>query len=218
MGIDKYLPIFDRLSAKEQEIVLTKSFRRKCPVGEVLHQGSNVCTGLIIVIKGQLRVYISSENGREITINRLLDNDITIFSAPCVFKNFHYDIIISAETPTEIFVIPPDIYKSLMENSIVVSNYTNELISSHLTETMWLVEQTLWKSFDKRLATFLLEEQNLQGSNVIVITHEKIASHLGSAREVVTRMLKDFQSKGYVKLSRGRIEILSEKDLRQKSV
>ena len=72
---------------------------------------------------------------------------------------------------------------------------------------MWLMEQIMWKSFDKRLASFLLEESAIEGTNILKITHEKVANHLGTAREVVTRMLRYFQSEGMVKLTRGGIEL-----------
>ena len=78
---------------------------------------------------------------------------------------------------------------------------------------MWLIEQVMWKSFDKRLAQFLIEESALEESKVLRITHEKIAAHMGSAREVVTRMLKYFQTEGLVKLSRGTIEIIDYDEL-----
>ena len=104
-----------------------------------------------------------------------------------------------------------------MDESLPVATYSNGLISSHFTELMWLVEQIMWKSFDKRLATFLLEETALEGTNVLTITHEKIANHMGSAREVVTRMLRYFQTEGLVKLTRGTVEILDAKALRKMS-
>jgi len=78
---------------------------------------------------------------------------------------------------------------------------------------MWLMEQIMWKSFDKRLASFLLEESVLENSTSLKITHEKIANHMGTAREVVTRMLRYFQSEGMVKLTRGAVELIDEDKL-----
>ena len=102
-----------------------------------------------------------------------------------------------------------------MDNSLAVSNYTNELMATRFSEVMWLIEQIMWKSFDKRLASFLIEESNLEGSLSLKITHEKIANHLGTAREVVTRMLKYFQSEGMVSLTRGSIEITDIRKLEE---
>jgi CRP/FNR family transcriptional regulator len=79
---------------------------------------------------------------------------------------------------------------------------------------MWLMEQIMWRSFDKRLAAFLMEEAVLEGTDVLKITHEKIAAHMGTAREVVTRMLRYFQSESMVKLTRGAVELTDKKRLR----
>ena len=88
-------------------------------------------------------------------------------------------------------------------------------MAARFSEVMWLMEQIMWKSFDKRLAAFLLEESALEETPVLKITHEAIANHLGTAREVVTRMLRYFQSEGMVKLARGTVEITDADKLRQ---
>ena len=102
-----------------------------------------------------------------------------------------------------------------MEESAPVANYTNQLIATRFSEVMWRVEQVLWKSMDKRVAAFLTEEAAIEGTNTLKITHETIANHLGSHREVITRMLRYFQSEGLVRLSRGTVEILDADQLEQ---
>ena len=121
--------------------------------------------------------------------------------------------MIEAEKDTEFWSIPTCLFKNLVDDSLAVSNYSRNLLSNNFSELMWLMEQIMWKSFDKRLAAFLLEESNLENAPVLKITHEKIANHMGTAREVVTRMLRYFQSEGMVKLTRGTIEIVDEKKL-----
>ena len=118
-----------------------------------------------------------------------------------------FDIMIEAEKDSEFWSIPACLYKNLMDESLAVANYSNSLMSSHFSEIMWLMEQIMWKSFDKRLAGFLLEECRLEDTVSLKLTHEKIANHLGTAREVVTRMLRYFQTEGLVKLTRGAVEI-----------
>ena len=115
--------------------------------------------------------------------------------------------MIEAEKDSEFWSIPACLFKNLMDESLAVSNYSNNLMSSHFSELMWLMEQIMWKSFDKRLAGFLLQEAGLEDSDTLQITHEKIANHMGTAREVVTRMLRYFQNEGMVRLTRGTIEI-----------
>lgn len=120
-------------------------------------------------------------------------------------RSIQFEITIEAEKDTELWVIPAEIYKSIMEESAPVANYTNELMATRFSDVMWLIEQILWKSLDKRVAAFLLEESAIEDSNELKITHEIIANHLGSHREVITRMLRYFQSEGMVRLSRGTI-------------
>ena len=96
-----------------------------------------------------------------------------------------------------------------------MANYMNQIMAGRLSEVMWLMEQIMWKSFDKRLAAFLLEESKVEDSLVLKITHEKIANHLGTAREVVTRMLRYFQNEDMIRLTRGTVEIIDRKRLEE---
>ena len=121
--------------------------------------------------------------------------------------------LMSASCRRSILPIPAEIYKGIMKESAPVANYTNELMATRFSDVMWLIEQIMWKSLDKRVAAFLLEETSIEGTNELKITHETIANHLGSHREVITRMLRYFQGEGLVKLSRGKITILDSKRL-----
>lgn len=215
MSFSDYFPFYEKLGESEKTLLLESSSKRKVPKGTVLHRGENDCLGLLLVRSGQLRAYLTSDEGREVTLYRLFERDICLFSASCLMNSIQFDITITAEKETEFWIIPPDIYKHLMENSAPVANYTNEILSSRFSDVMWLIEQIMWKSFDKRLARFLLDETAIEETPLLHITHEAIAGHLGTAREVVTRMLKYFQSENMVKLSRGTVEITDEKALRR---
>ena len=207
MTFDKYFPIWDKLTESEKKILnesVSLVFLKK---GEPLRRCGSECLGLTLIKSGQIRTYITSEDGREITLYRLLERDMCLFSANCIMQNIQFDVLMDAEKDTWLWIIPPNIYKTLMETSIHVANYTNQLMASHFSEAMWLIEQVMWKSFDRRLAAFLIEERAFDDSQILKITHEKLADHLGSAREVVTRMLRHFQDDGFVKLSRRTIEI-----------
>ncbi len=213
MEFANYFPIWNKLTPAQQERLSNAVTQTKFSAGSIVHNGSMDCMGLIVVYTGQLRAYILSDEGREITIYRLFDHDICLFSASCIMRNIQFDIIIEAEKDTMVWVIPPKLFAQLMEESAVVANYANELMSSRFSEVMWLMEQVMWKRFDQRLAEFLIQESNLEGSTVLKLTHEKIANHLGTAREVVTRMLRYFQSEGMVKLTRGAVELTDVKRL-----
>lgn len=214
MDISSYFPIWNKLTPQQQQLVQDTLIRRQVPKGTVVHDGSADCSGLMLIRSGQLRVYMLSDEGREITLYRLFDMDICLFSASCVMQSVQFDVMIEAEKDSELYIIPPHIFQRLKNESAVMANYSNDLMASRFSEVMWLMEQIMWKSFDKRLAAFLLEEAALEESPQLKITHETIGNHLGNPREVVTRMLRYFQSEGMVNLSRGTVEITDEKKLR----
>ena len=215
MDLAEYLPFFPKLSPRQQQLLLDSLEPMEAKAGTVVHNGHLDCLGLLIIQSGQLRVYALSSEGREVTLYRLFDRDICLFSASCVMPDIQFEVVVEAEKDTKLWVIPSCLFKELMEESAAVANYANQLISSRFSEVMWLMEQIMWKSFDKRLAGFLLEECTLEGSESLKLTHERIAAHLGTAREVVTRMLRYFQSEGMVCLSRGEITIVDEAALRK---
>ena len=215
MEFQNYFPIWNKLTAAQKEKIAGSAVRRAAAKGTVLHSGSADCTGLLLVESGQLRAYILSEEGREITLYRLFDRDICLFSASCIMRSIQFEMMIEAERDTQLWIVPAETYQSMMQESAPAANFTNEIMAARFSEVMWLMEQILWKSFDKRLAAFLLEESTLEGGSTLKITHETIANHLGTAREVVTRMLRYFQSEGMVKLTRGSVEITDAKRLRQ---
>lgn len=207
MEFAEFFPIWDKLTPQEQKRLTSAAELRQVKAGNVIHNGTMDCLGLLLIRSGQLRVFSLSPEGREITLYRLFERDICLFSSSCVMSNIQFDVTIEAEKDTVFWIIPSCLFKELMETSAPMANYANQLISSRFSEVMWLMEQVMWKSFDKRLAGFLLEESNLEGTTLLKITHERIANHLGTAREVVTRMLRYFQSEGLVRLSRGTVEI-----------
>jgi CRP/FNR family transcriptional regulator len=180
-----------------------------------MHGGADDLDGLFLVKKGQARAFIVSESGKEITLYRLLERDMCIFSASCMLRDISFDILVEAEKETEAFLIPSAVYQELMQSSLSVSDYTNRLMSSRFSDVMWVMEQVLFMSFDKRLALFLLEQSNIEGSNRLIITHENIARHMGTAREVVTRMLKYFAAEGMVELFRGGVILKNPEKLRK---
>ena len=207
MEFSEYLPVWEKLSPAQQQHLAEVVEFRKVKKGTHIHDSSAQCLGLVMVRSGQLRAYILSEDGREITISRLFEYDVSLLSASCVMPDMQFNVMIEAEKDTEFWSIPACLFKNLVDESLAVSNYSRSLLSSNFSELMWLMEQIMWKSFDKRLASFLLEEAAIEGADVLKITHEKIAAHMGTAREVVTRMLRYFQSEGMVKLTRGTIEL-----------
>lgn len=213
MGISEYFPIWSKLTDEEKRTLEQASMLRKVKKGTVIHSSTTDCVGLLLIKSGQLRSYIFSDEGREITLYRLFEYDMCLFSASCMMRSIQFDMTIEAEKDTEMYVISPEVYKKLMDSSAQIANYTNEIMATRFSDVMWLIEQIMWKSIDKRLADFLINESEIEQSSVLKLTHEKIANHMGTAREVVTRMLRYFQSEGLVVLNRGTIEIVDEDGL-----
>ena len=213
MDFADFFPVRNKLTETQKHRLTASAEELHAKAGTVIHNGNMDCLGLLLIRSGQLRVYMLSEEGREITLYRLFDRDVCLFSSSCVMSNIQFEVMIAAEKDSQMWVIPSGIFKELMEQSAAIANFANQLISSRFSEVMWLMEQIMWKSLDKRLAAFLLEESALEGTVSLRITHERIANHLGTAREVVTRMLRYFQSEGIVKLNRGTVEILDRKKL-----
>lgn len=207
MSLEAYFPFWSELTSVQQRRLAQAVTRQNVARGTVLHRGDRACTGLLLVLEGQLRAYVLSPEGREITLYRLFERDLCLFSAPCMLRGIQFDVMVSAEQACSLLTIAPDVYKEVMEESTAVANYTNELMASRFSEVMWLLEQILWKSVDKRLGRLLLEEADFAGSDTLQITHEVLANHLGTAREVVTRMLRYFQREGWISATRGRITI-----------
>ena len=215
MDFSTYFPIWDKLTPAQQKKIEDGTYYRDVPKGMILHSGETNCLGIVLILSGQLRAYTISSEGREVTLYRLFEMDTCIFTASCAMPNIMFDMVIEAEKDCEVMVIPPEVYNAVLMESAPLANYHNQVISSRFSDVMWMMEQIMWKSFDKRLAAFLLEESSLEETSVLKITHEKIANHMGTAREVVTRMLKYFQNEGMVKLTRGAIELVDEKRLRE---
>lgn len=211
--IESLFPVWDQLTENEKRTLHEVTIRREVPKKTTLHRGDADCDGLYIVESGQLRAYIVSDEGKELTLYRLFEMDMCLFSASCMFSNIQFEVIVDTEKDTTIWVIPVLAYQKLMNTNNAVANYTNQLMASRFTDVMWLMDQILFKSMDSRLAAFLLYESNIEENNDITITHEKIANHIGTAREVVTRMLKYFQDENMVKISRGSIVITDRKKL-----
>ena len=215
MDISAFFSSWDELSSRQQDALKAGAKLRKAAAGTLVHGGGEECTGLLLVCSGRLRAYVSSEDGREITLYRLLDRDICLFSASCAFRSLQFDISICAEENSSFWVLPTAAFQSVMEASAPLANEVNQIMASRFSEVMWLMDQILWKSMDRRLAAFLLDEAAMEGTERLKITHEIIAGHMGTAREVITRMLRYFQNEGMVSLSRGIVELTGRRRLEE---
>lgn len=212
-GLEELMPCWSKLTGPQQLSLKAHSYERRYEEGYRPHLNGESCTGLLILRSGQLRVYMQSKAGREVTLYRLFDRDICLFSASCIMQDISFDLYVQAERDSSVYIIPAELYERLTRESLPVANYTSRLMASRFSDLMWAVEQILFTSLDSRLAAFLLEQGRIEGSRVLRITHEQIAGHIGSAREAITKMLNYLAAEGMVRLSRGRITLLDEEKL-----
>lgn len=209
------LTFWEKLSIAEKQLFENNVATIKYNKGENLHGAGKECLGLVLIKSGELRVYILSDEGRDVTLYRLAEGDSCVLSASCILNNITFDVLIDAEKDTEVLLLNVGTFSKLSQENIYVENFMYKNATDRFSDVMWAMEQMLFMSFDKRLAGFLHDEMIKTKSNKIKLTHEQIAKYVGSAREVVSRMLKSFESQGILKLSRGTIEIIDKNKLRK---
>ncbi len=201
------LPFWASLTEQEKEILRKSAVIRRYEKGSFIHSSDRDCLGMLFILSGEIRTYILSDEGREITLFRLYPNDLCVLSASCVISQISFDTQMTARQDTEVLIIPPNITALLKEQNISVRCFLYEQATERFSEVMWAMQQILFKGIDQRLAAFLVEECERTNSNTVRITHEQIARNISSAREAVARMLKQFTQDGLVELKRGEIII-----------
>lgn len=209
------LDFWDKLDEKTTDYICENTHPVVYERGQNVHSGETQCVGVIFVKKGRLRVYIMSDEGREVTLYRVESGDVCIMSASCVMTEITFDVYVDSESQTEAMVLSSAAFAQLMNSNIYIENFANKLKSQRFSDVMWTMQQILFYSFDKRLAIFLYDELVKSGP-IIEYSHMEIARYLGSAREVVSRMLKYFENEGIVRISRKEIEIIDKKKLMER--
>ena len=206
-------PFWNEISETDRNYICQNTYALTYRKGTTVHNG-NECSGVFFVRKGSLRVYILSEEGKEITLYRLHEGNFCMLSASCVLQTVTFDVFVDAEEDCECYVVDGGAYSSVAENNPNIKIFALETAISRFSDVMWVMQQILFMSIDKRLAIFLIDESTRIGSDRIELTHEQIAKYIGSAREVVSRMLKYFTNEGIVESSRKGVLILDKKRLR----
>ncbi|NLU23880.1 MAG: Crp/Fnr family transcriptional regulator [Clostridiales bacterium] len=210
----RHFPFWEQLSPQQRDFLCRSAHTAHYEKGASIHRGDQDCVGVILVKSGQVRTYLLSEEGRDVTLYRLFAGDVCMLSASCVLDTITFDVCIDAEEDTDVLIINAAAFHQLSDENIYVKCFGYQLITTRFSDVMWAMQQILFMGVDKRLAIFLWDEISKSGSDQIHMTHEQIARYMGSAREVVTRMLKYFAGEGIVELSRGGIRILDRKRLR----
>ena len=214
---EQYFPFWNKLNDTDRDFLCQNSAIEYFEKEQVVHNNME-CSGLYIVKNGKLRLYMLSEDGKEITLYRLGTGDICMLSASCVLQSITFEVYVDAEMPSECYRINGAAFNALSERVLEVKNFALETAVQRFSDVMWIMQQIVFMSMDRRLAIFLLDECTANSSDFIGMTHEQIARHLGTAREVVTRMLKHFASDGIIEVTRKGIIILDKKKLRDVAI
>lgn len=207
-------PFWEEITEGDRDYICRHSMSVTYEKGAGVHDG-NECSGVIFVCSGSLRLSMISDDGKDITLYRLHKGDMCMLSASCVLKSITFDVFINAEEDSQCYVISGPAYAAVSERNPSIKIFSLEAAVSRFSDVMWVMQQILFMSLDKRLAIFLSDESARTGSDTITLTHGQIAKYIGSAREAVSRMLKYFTNEKIVEVSRGGIKILDKKRLRK---
>lgn len=201
----KKLSYWDSLSEEEKTVLMRGTTGRWYQKNEYIHGFSDACLGMVYVCRGSIRVYTTSEEGREVTLFHISEGECCIMSASCVITGISLDVQLLAEEETEIMAVHSGTIQKLMDSNIYVKCFAYELAVKRFSSVVWVMQEILFARFDVRMARFLLSVYEKTGKMNIQMTQEAIAIEVNSAREVVARMLKQFASDNLIELKRGAI-------------
>ena len=212
---ENYPDFWGHLNENEKNFTLETSHCVSYHTGQSVHSSNNRCAGVLFLVNGDLRVYIMSEEGKEVTLYRLSAGDICIMSASCVMDDVTFDVYVDATTDVSAVLLPTSTFSKLQKGNIYIENFSNKIKARRFSDVMWTMQQILFFSFDRRLAIFLYDEYVKNGP-IIRYSHLEIARFLGSAREVVSRMIKYFERERIVTISTKEQEKIDKKKLKER--
>lgn len=201
-------PVFAQLAPARLQELLEDGELVHAPKGSVLFDAGQPCRGFPLVLEGSVRVAKSSLAGREILLYRVEPGQSCILSGGCLLGDADYSARGVAEEDVTVFRIPPVLFQALMVESSAFRNFVFAMYGERLAEVMELVDEVAFRRLDERLAQLLIHR-----GPVIETTHQKLADELGSVREIVSRLLRSFETRGWVKLERERVTVLKPQEL-----
>lgn len=206
-------PLFGKAGHDVQAELFEHGNLAVIPADQFICLEGNKCSGIPLVLEGRARVYKLSESGREITLYRVEPGDSCILTASCIMSDVEFPAFVATETEVEAIVIPPAILHRWVNQYEVWSKFLWGMLASRFAEVISLVEEVAFQRVDKRTAEYLLHSAGADGK--IKKTHQDIAADIGTSREVISRILKEFEHKGLITLSRGEIHAENLDELRR---
>lgn len=213
--IYEHIPILKQLDATQQRLLLASVRKVEYQKRQMVHQGDQNCLGLVLIKQGELRASLLSEDGREITLFRLREQDLCLLSASCVLSTITFDVQIESIDKSVVYVFSANIVDTLQKQSLPLENYLQATLLDRFSEVMWTMEQILFKKLDQRVAIFLYDEMQAKHSTSLTLTHDEIAKYIGSAREAVSRILKYFVQEGIIVMDRKQLLIVDKQKLKR---
>lgn len=213
-NFEALFPFWAQLNNTEKELIEQSSYVEKYDKGMLMHRIDGSCKGLMTVLSGQLRTYILSEEGREVTLFRVNEEEVCVLSASCLMDTITFDVLIEATEDTEVLVLPAAVLNQVVQQNPYIELFLYKSATEKFSDVMWTMQQILFLKIDQRVAQFLWDEMVQKNSMTLSITHDEIARYIGSAREVVTKVLKYMVKEGTLELKRGTITILDKEMLR----
>ncbi len=215
-GLRDEFPILVHLDDELLDRLSQTAMWRRYDAKEDVQNHDATCDGLMKVKQGRLRVYMQSDEGKEITLYRLYPGDTCVMSASCLLHQMNVDFLIEAEVETIVILLPTTYLSYVSQRFPALSEHLNELVRARFSELTWVIRQIVFSSMPARIATFLIGQSLKRSSVTLTLTHEEIANDLGSAREVVSRILKYFQEEGLIEQSRKHIRLIDPEGIKRK--
>lgn len=212
-NLKNLIPFWSDLKESEKELIENTMRIEKHEKGMLVHRTENSCKGLMTVLSGQLRTYILSDEGREVTLFRVQCDEVCVLSASCLMDSITFDVLIEATENTDVMIIPTAVMNQIMAQNPHVELYLYKTATEKFSDVMWTMQQILFLKIDQRVAQFLWDEMLQKNSMTLNITHDELAKYIGSAREVVTKVMKYLSQENVVELKRGVVTIVNKEKL-----
>lgn len=216
--LSTHLAFWDKLSEEDKQLLASTSREEVFTKDQELIAINDGCLGGVVVLEGVISAYIEGDEGRKVTINRIHQNEVSFLGASCILHSIAFDVYMATEGTSRCLVLSSSSLKKIFEHNCAVENYVLSTIVDSFSDAMWALQQVLFMSMDRRLAIFLYEESVRTNSDTIRLTQEQIAQMVGSAREVISRLLKNYTDAGIVTTSRGTITIKDKETLKSRAL
>ena len=207
-------PAFAAVAQSDRKSLIDRAMVRRVPAGTTYLREGDVCSTIALVLEGRLRVSKSAPNGREITLYQIGPGETCIFTASCLLTGARYPALAMVVQDALAALVPGDVFRHLVDSNRDVRTFVLDQFTDRLAATMAVVEEVAFRRVDQRAARWLAEAAAANNNAPLTVSHEEVASHLGTARVVVSRILEDFAGRGWLALGRRKIDVVNGDALR----